>query len=133
MTTKRILRPDRVRRPPEEGFSWVDRRFLRDHAPEISSPAVLLYFFLCAVSDQHGLSYWGDDSTAARLHVPVSAVARAREELVQSRLVAYERPLYQVLSLPAVDDAGLPRGGEPGTIASVLGELGARWAEERSS
>lgn len=133
MTTKRILRPDRVRRPPEEGFSWVDRRFLRDHAPELSSEAVLLYFFLCAVSDQHGLSYWGDDSTAARLHLPGDAVARARSELVAGRLVAYERPLYQVLSLPVRDAELLPRGGEPGTVASILGELGARWAAERSS
>ncbi len=29
MLQKRILIADRVRRPPREGFSWVDRRFLR--------------------------------------------------------------------------------------------------------
>lgn len=133
MTTKRILRPDRVRRPPEEGFSWVDRRFLRDHAPELSAEAVLLYFFLCAVSNQHGLSWWGDDSTGARLHLSGDAMARARSELVTASLVVYERPLYQVLSLPVRDAEVLPRGGEPGTIASILGELGARWAAERSS
>jgi hypothetical protein len=30
---KRLLLPNRVRRPPEDGFSWVDRRFLQDYAP----------------------------------------------------------------------------------------------------
>lgn len=131
MTTKRILRPGRVRRPPEEGFSWVDRRFLHDHASELSSDAILLYFFLCAVSDQHGLSYWGDDSTSARLRISGAALARARSELVAGDLVAYARPLYQVLSLPVGDDGGLPRGGKPKTMAGILGELGARWASGR--
>lgn len=133
MTTKRILVPGRVRRPPQEGFSWVDRRFLHEHAPELSAEAILLYFFLCSVSDQHGLSYWRDDSTATRLHVSGEAVARARDELRTSGLVAYERPLYQVLSLRSGDDGDLPRGGPPGTVADILGELGARWTAERSS
>lgn len=133
MTTKRILRPGQVRRPPEEGFSWVDRRFLRDHAPELSAEGILLYFFLCSVSDQHGLSYWGDASTASRLHLPVEKVEQARGELLTIGLVAYERPLYQVLSLPLREEGGLPRGGEPGTIADILGELSARWAADRSS
>ena len=131
MTTKRILRPGRVRRPPEEGFSWVDRRFLHDHAPELSSDATLFYFFLCAVSDQHGLSYWGDESTSARLRISGEALARARDELVAGDLVAYARPLYQVLSIPVGGDVGLPRGGKPDTVAGILGELGARWASGR--
>jgi hypothetical protein len=42
---KRLLLPNRVRRPPEDGFSWVDRRFLQDYAPRLSRDAVLLYFF----------------------------------------------------------------------------------------
>jgi hypothetical protein len=39
---KKLLLPDRVRRPPEEGFSWVDRRFLQDYAPRLSRDAILL-------------------------------------------------------------------------------------------
>ncbi|MGV2334436.1 MAG UNVERIFIED_CONTAM: hypothetical protein LVR18_10095 [Planctomycetaceae bacterium] len=42
---KRLLLPNRVRHPPEDGFSWVDRRFLQDYAPRLSRDAVLLYFF----------------------------------------------------------------------------------------
>ena len=60
MIEKRILVPDRVRRPPREGFSWIDRRFLREYAARLSGDAILLYFFLAAVSDQHGLSFYSD-------------------------------------------------------------------------
>ena len=43
-----------VHPPPEDGFSWVDRRFLPDYAPRLSRDAVLLYFFFASVSDQPG-------------------------------------------------------------------------------
>ena len=49
MIEKRILVPDRVRRPPREGFSWIDRRFLHDFAARLSHDAIVLYFFLAAV------------------------------------------------------------------------------------
>ena len=32
MIQKRVLVPSRLRRPPATGWSWVDRRFLREHA-----------------------------------------------------------------------------------------------------
>ena len=60
MIKKKLLVPDRVRRPPKEGFSWIDRRFLREHAAKLTGDAVMLYFFLAAVSDQHGLSFYSD-------------------------------------------------------------------------
>ena len=100
MIEKRILLPDRVRRPPREGFSWVDRRFLRDFAPRLSGDAVFLYFFLAAVSDQHGLSFYGEATLALRLRMREEAVVAAREELLVHDLVAYQAPLTQVLSLP---------------------------------
>ena len=55
-----ILVPARLRHPPQTGWSWVDRRFIREHAAHLSHDAVLLYFFLCAVADKHGLSFYGD-------------------------------------------------------------------------
>jgi hypothetical protein len=36
MIHKELLIPDRVRRPPREGWSWIDRRFLREHAARLS-------------------------------------------------------------------------------------------------
>ena len=100
MIHKHLLVPDRVRRPPPEGFSWVDRRFLRDFAPQLSGDAVFLYFFLAAVSDRQGLSFYNDATLAVRLRVREEAVVAARDELVTHDLIAFQTPLTQVLSLP---------------------------------
>ena len=100
MIEKRLLVADRVRRPPGEGFSWIDRRFLRDFAERLTGEAIALYFFLAAVSDKHGLSFYGDSSIAARLRMRDCDIVAARDELVIHDLVAYQSPLTQVLSLP---------------------------------
>ena len=97
---KQILINDRVRRPPTDGFSWVDRRFLREFAVRLSGDAVFLYLFLTAVSDKHGLSYYADTTLALRLRTTEAAIIEAREELITYDLVAYQAPLTQVLSLP---------------------------------
>ena len=115
MIEKRLLAPDRVRRPPREGFSWVDRRFLRHYAARLSGDAILLYFFLAAVSDKHGLSFYSDAALAVRLRIREQSVVSARDELVAQDLVAYQAPLTQVLSLP---QGGVQRGG-----LQALGEL----------
>ena len=100
MIEKHLLVADRVRRPPREGFSWVDRRFLRNFAARLSGDAIFLYFFLAAVSDQQGLSFYGDATIAVRLRMREEDVVAARDELVGHDLVAYQAPLTQVLSLP---------------------------------
>jgi hypothetical protein len=100
MIHKQILVPDRVRRPPREGWSWIDRRFLREQAPRLSHEAIVLYFFLAAVSDKDGLSFYGDASIALRLRMSEAVVVGARDELVAADLLAYRMPLAQVLSLP---------------------------------
>ena len=100
MIEKRILIANRVRRPPREGFSWIDRRFLREFASKLTGDAILLYFFLSAVSDKDGLSYYSDSSIAVRLRMREEHVVAAREDLVTHDLVAHQPPLTQVLSLP---------------------------------
>ena len=114
MIKKRLLVADRVRRPPSEGFSWIDRRFLRDYAERLTGDAIVLYFFLTAVSDKQGLSFYSDASIAARLRMREPAVVAAREELLVHDLVAYQHPLTQVLSLPRarVERVGLHGLGE---------------------
>jgi hypothetical protein len=69
-----------------------------------------LYFFLAAVSDRQGLSFYNDATLAVRLRVREEAVVAARDELVVHDLVAYQAPLTQVLSLPSrrVERRGLP-------------------------
>lgn len=100
MIKKRLLMPDRVRHPPDEGFSWIDRRFLREHASRLTGEAIVLYFFLAAVSDKQGLSFYSDSTIAVRLRMREQAVVEARDELITHDLVAYRAPLTQVLSLP---------------------------------
>ena len=111
MIAKRVLVAHRVRRPPAEGFSWIDRRFLRDYAERLTGDAVVLYFFLAAVSVKHGLSFYSDASMAARLRMREASIVAAREELLVQDLVAYQPPLTQVLSLPP---ARVARGGLQG-------------------
>jgi len=100
MIAKQVLVPDRVRRPPSSGWSWIDRRFLRERAPRLTHEAIVLYFFLAAVSDKDGLSFYSDGAIAVRLRMTEAAVVAARDELIREDLVAYRAPLVQVLSLP---------------------------------
>lgn len=100
MIAKRILAPDRVRRPPQSGFSWVDRRFLREFSSRLSHDGIVLYLFLAAVSDKHGLSFYRDSTIAVRLRTREQTIVCAREELILQDLIAYRPPLTQVLSLP---------------------------------
>ncbi len=100
MIEKRILIADRVRRPPREGFSWVDRRFLREFASKLTGDGIVLYLFLSAVSDKDGLSFYSDTSIAVRLRMREEHVVAAREDLLAHDLVAFQPPLTQVLSLP---------------------------------
>lgn len=120
MTEKRILVAQRLRRPPASGWSWVDRRFLREHGDHLSCEAVLLYFFLTAVADRHGLSFYSDNTLSCRLHLPLPVLEQARHELLERDLIAYELPLVQVLSVPA---PGVQRRSEPGQGLLMFGDI----------
>ena len=125
MITKRILVPSRLRRPPATGWSWMDGRFVREHMDHLSREAVLLYFFLSAVGDQHGLSFYSDGTVAARLRMPLPSLLQARDELLAYDLIAHEPPLTQVLSLPPRCQR---RRSEPGGGLMQLGEILSRVA-----
>jgi hypothetical protein len=100
MTLKRLLLPDRVRKI-EGSFSWIDHRFVTaGFLRDLSTLEILLYLFLVSVSDRNGLSFYHDDRIASLLKIDLPALGKAREGLIMRSLVAYESPLYQVLSLP---------------------------------
>jgi hypothetical protein len=120
MISKHILNSARLRRPPATGWSWVDRRFVREHAERLSREAVLLYFFLSAVADKHGLSFYGDGTLAALLRMSPPALIQARDELLAHDLIAHEARLTQVLSLPP---PGQSRRAESGQGLMQLGEI----------
>src|SRR5260370_36192491 len=93
MIPKRILVPERLRRPPSTGWSWLDRRFLRAHGDYLSREAVLLYLFLAAVADRHGLSFYSDHTLTSRLRLSQPVLEQARPELLDRDFIAPPLPL----------------------------------------
>jgi hypothetical protein len=126
MSQKPILVPTRLRRPPATGWSWMDRLFVREHMAHLSREAVLLYFFLAAVADKHGLSFYADGTLATLLRMTLPALIQARNELLDRDLIAHEARFTQVLSLLP---PGQRRRSEPGQGLMQLGEILRRAAE----
>lgn len=62
-------------------------------------PAAALYLFLVTVGDVQGLSYYSDAVLMHRLSMSAGRLSQARSDLVRHGLIAYQRPLYQVLAL----------------------------------
>jgi hypothetical protein len=69
-----------------------------------------LYLFLTSVADVEGLSYYSDASLMRRLKMDPLQLSASRQQLVKAGLIAYEKPLYQVLSLQPV--ISTPRSGQ---------------------
>ncbi|MDH5203429.1 MAG: hypothetical protein OEW69_09240 [Nitrospirota bacterium] len=100
MYCKRPINSKRVRKI-EGSFSWIDHRFVTSgFIRELSTLEILLYFFLISVSDRNGISFYHDDRICSLLKIDLFSLGRAREALISRSLVAYDPPLYQVLSLP---------------------------------
>ena len=98
---KHLLCPKRLRQLPPQ-FSWIDQRLVREqHIDRLSHGAAALYLFLSTVADKNGLSYYLDRSLCRRLQMQSPQLASARAELVGADLIAYQAPLYQLLSLDA--------------------------------
>jgi hypothetical protein len=104
MIEKRVLVRERLRRVPEQ-FSWVDHRLVRhDYIQRCDSRALALYLLLVTVADAQGLSHYSDSKAAQLLSLSPVDVREARRQLIQADLMAYEYPLYQVLSLEVRHD-----------------------------
>ncbi len=119
MIQKQVLVPGRVRRPPADGWSWIDRRFLREHAARLSHKAIVLYFFLTAVSDKDGLSFYGDASIALRLRMGEAGMVAARDELVAADLVAYRAPWRRCSPCPPSGCSGVAAVWPPSARSSA--------------
>jgi len=105
MIVKHPIIKNRIRKIPKQ-FSWVDHRLARDrHIDKFSHPAAILYLFLVTVADADGLSYYGDKSIMKRLSMDEGALQNARSNLLQNGVIAWQKPLYQVLGLDTVNTA----------------------------
>ena len=106
---KCVLDGARLRRI-RDGFSWIDRRFVREGWIErLTLEESALYFFLVAVSDKDGLSFYSDGRIGTTLRLDREGLARARGRLLELGLIAWEKPLYQVLEIPSSIADGLRR------------------------
>ena len=115
-TVKQVLRPERLRQMPEQ-FSWVDQALVQRHFIDRLEPrAAALYLFLVTVADAQGLSYYGAATLSGRLHLSAEELGTARSQLIDLELVAYQAPLYQVLSLSQAASRRPPRLGAPAPV-----------------
>jgi len=65
----------------------------------ITLAAAALYLFLVTVADARGLSYYSEQSISQRLTMDANSLRQVRHELIRIGLIAYQKPLYQVLAL----------------------------------
>jgi hypothetical protein len=117
---KHLLDPERLRKIPPQ-FSWIDQRLVREHHIErLSHAAAALYLFLLTVADAQGLNFYSERSIRRHLAMAADCLNSARNELLRADLIAYQDPIYQVLSLDR-----RPLASERGSgICSIKGLLG---------
>jgi hypothetical protein len=147
MPIKRLLDARRSRKALPRGFGWIDHRLLRDgYLGQCSPEALALYVLLVCAADAQGLSFYSDARIAELLALALPALAQARRQLIALGLIAYQKPLYQLLSLEgevtavpsprrppraAPDPEPPPPAGRPGglplkaTVERLLQQSGA--------
>jgi hypothetical protein len=106
---KRPISFPKLRKVPKQ-FSWVDQRLVRDrYIAQLSHEACALYLFLVTVADAQGLSSYADLALCQRLSLSGPALHQARQALIARGLIAYQRPLSQVLALDAAPQEATTR------------------------
>lgn len=120
MIAKYPIDKNRIRKVPKH-FSWVDHRLVRDrHIERFSHCAAALYLFLVTVGDANGLSYYGDKSIIKRLSMDQSMLQKARSNLIENGMIAWQEPIYQVLSLDIRETAKRFPMGQPHSLKSIV-------------
>lgn len=108
MQKKRIPQPERVRKI-NGSFAFIEHRFLRaGFWNKLSQQELILYFFLILVADRAGLSFYGDEKICRYCGLSPEELLMARKGLIQKDLIAFDRRMFQVLSLPS--QPSLPSG-----------------------
>lgn len=122
---KRVLEPKRLRRVPRQ-FGWADHRLLLDrHLERCTAAAWGLYLFLVVAGDGQGLSYYSDAAVCRILSLTPDVLTKLRKELLTAKLLAYQKPLYQILSIekPWCRYDARPKMKEPISVAAILQQL----------
>ena len=95
------------------------------HIARCGPQALALYLLLVTVADAQGLSYYSDKSAARLLSLNEAELREARRSLLAVGLIAYESPLYQVLSLEPTSASEQPvaRTGQTLPISAILRQM----------
>jgi Mn-dependent DtxR family transcriptional regulator len=80
-----------------------------------------LYLFLVTVADAKGMSYYATRTLSRRLGMDEQTVRDIRQELVSLGLIAYRKPLVQVL---AIDAEPVRHSGTLQSLEQILGRIG---------
>jgi hypothetical protein len=72
------------------------------------------------VADAQGLSYYSDATLSRLLKLEPLQLARARQQLIAGDLLAYQKPLYQVLALPPASTPATQRCGQTLSVGDIL-------------
>lgn len=124
MMHKELLAPERLRQLPRQ-FSWIDQPLVRGgHLDRCDHSAWALYLFLVTVADAQGLSYYSDAAVSRWIKLEPTALVAARAQLIAAGLLAYRKPLYQLLALPAREQT-LPsqRSAQVRSVGELLRQL----------
>jgi len=70
------------------------------------------------VSDVKGLSYYADKSIMQKLGMDIQTLKKARSGLIKNNLIAWQQPIYQVLSLEPM--ANTSRSGQMMSLSNIL-------------
>lgn len=102
MKNKKTAKPinrNRIRKI-NSSFSWIDHRFVNlGFIDSLSACEIYLYFWLVAVGDRFGVSFYSIEKTCSKLKVSADRLLEARKGLVEKNLIAYQDGVYQVLAL----------------------------------
>ncbi len=89
----------RIRKIPQ-GFGWIDHRIVKNKLIKAcSTDSLALYLVLISVSDQDGLSFYGNSLLCSILGWTDKRLEVARTTLEEVDLLAWSTPLYQILEV----------------------------------
>jgi hypothetical protein len=115
--------------------SWGEQRLVRErYIDQLSPQACALSLFLVTVADAQGRSDDAAPSLGQRLSMTCTELPQARQALLTPGLVAYQRPLYQVLALDAAPLEATPSptpgaaDDEPVDLKAVFARLWEVWS-----
>ena len=100
----------------------MDHRLVRhEYLARAGHSAWTLYLFLVTVADVQGLSFYSEAAIGRHLAMDAVSLSAARQQLIQADLIAYRKPLYQVLSLPEESpQPASPRTSQVQSVADIL-------------